>query len=294
VLLGDGAVREVVVSFLLFAFAGICIADDAAWRTRLDGELSKAEAAAAKLDSKAAPKGELVDRIRALHERTLQMEKTCNLVPGTITGKSGLPDLTKDIVGLASRLRTVYLERNPQEKPPPPAPKPAPAKPAEKPQDPKEVSWPDSLSFNATANMVYQETGDWFIDSMRRSGLGNDFLMDGYTGTLSFSVRAVGLIREIRSADIRVGVKLGSPFTSKSNLYAWYEIRWNAHTSLWNGALKTWPKYDTIHVDGPIRWIEGPNELKVNWEAVAHVRSVTTKDGKTIQFDVPEVAPADK
>ena len=151
---------------------------------------------------------------------------------------------------------------------------------------------PDLASKEAQPpSVAYVETGKWFISRMRRSGLGDDFLMTGYAGKISFTVRAVGLVRQIRSADIRVAVKMTEPFTRRNDVYKVYDVRWNARRSLWNAAVRTWPNFDEIEVSGPIQWIARPREQERDLTATAYVLSVTTTEGKQITFAAPEFVP---
>jgi hypothetical protein len=270
-----------------------CVAGDEGWIARLEQEATKVEAACEKLDQKQAVRGELVARVRAIQDRVCKLETAHGIVPGKVSRKSDLPSLTQDLVTLATRIRQISEDGKPDKPAPSPSPKP-PESDAPKPKASGEGKWPTSLTFKATARITYEETGEWFINSIRRSGLGNDFLMNGYAGTISFTVRAQGLVREIRSASMRVIVKIRSPFTRKTNVYRTYEIDWTAKQSLWNAAVKTWAKYDDLVVSGPVDWIDKPRKVTADWEAEAHVRSVTTKDGKVIQFEIPEMVPTSR
>jgi hypothetical protein len=284
--------RGVRTLVLLFASAATSWADDEGWRARLETEATKVEAACEKLDHKKAPVGELPARVKALEARVTELEKALSIVPGKISGQADLQHLTQDLVQLATRIRQIEHDGDTEK----PVPLPKPPKPAEpapgKAVEAAEPKWPTSLTFKATAKITYEETGEWFLDSMHRSGLGPDFLMNGYSGTMSFTVRAQGLLREIRSAKLRVIVRARSPFTNKTNVYRVYEIDWTAKQSLWNAAVKTWANYDDFTVSGPVKWIEKPKKVTADWDAEAHVRSVVTKKGEVVEFEVEEMVPA--
>jgi len=270
-------------------------ADDA-WRARIEGELVKVEAGIEKLDQITRAEGTLLERVKRAHERLAALEKAATIVVGVIQAKDDLAALTQDVVQLKTRLAMVVADRAgpvPEPKPKPKAEKPKPAE-GPKPEPPAKPPWPETLSFKATSSLTYTETGEWFIDSVHRSGLGNDFLQDGYQGTISISVRAGGLLREIKEAQLRVAVEIDEPFTTKQGLFRIYELTWTAQRSIWNDALKSWAGHDTISVSGPIRWIQAPKKHTRSLRATAYVVSVRTKDNQVINFKAQEFQPASR
>lgn len=268
-------------------------ADDA-WRARIEGELVKVEAGIERLDQVTRADGTLLERVKRAHERLTALEKLASIVVGAIQAKDDLAALTQDVVQLKARLAVLVAERaGPDAKPKPKAEKPKPAEDA-KPEAPAKPQWPETLSFKATSSLSYTETGEWFIDKVHRSGLGNDFLQDGYEGSISISVRAGGLLREIKEAQLRVAVEIDEPFTNKQGLFRIYEMTWTAQRSIWNDALKTWAGHDTISVSGPIRWIKEPKKHTKALRATAYVLSVRTKDNQVINFKAQEFQPASR
>lgn len=116
--------------------------------------------------------------------------------------------------------------------------------------------------------------------------------MDGYAGTVAFSLRAKGLKKEIISADIRVAVKLRAPFADDDNTYRIYDVRWTSEITqsgrFGNDSLKNYPRYAEIKVPGPIEWIKEPRQVTRSLTVDAHVRSVTLPGGEVIEFDTPD------
>lgn len=275
-----------------------------AWRERIEAQLTRVEMSVAALDKAKPVAGSLLARVTSVHARLHALEKTAKVELGTIKGTDDLSHLTMDVTSLGTRARVLIDARSPK-KPSPPALPPAkvpssgggaPTPPAgPSPSGPQQAprAWPEQLEFSATAKVVYQETGEWFISKNQRSGLGNDFLMDGYSGTVAFSLRAKGLRKEITSADIRVAVKLRAPFASDDNTYRIYDVRWTSEIAqsgrFGNDSLKNYPRYAAIEASGPIEWIKEPRLVTLPLTAEAYVRSITLPGGEVIEFEIPSL-----
>ena len=274
--------------------AGPTLSPEEAWEQRIVVQLERLELELAALDkTKPAPPPQLHRRVTAAHDRLVGLEKKAMLAPGTIKGQWDLGTISADVASLHTRVRAVIDSRAPKPKvaptaPPPALPKPDPA-PEAKP--PPGRQWPLSLQFKATAKIVYQETGEWFISKGYHSGLGYDFLMDGYSGVLSFSLSSTGLKEDIASASLRVVVTQKFPFSYDSETYWVYDLSWAAEGSrgvFGNDSLKHFVRYATVSSAGPIEWISKPKEVTLKVSATAYVLAVRLKSGEEIAFDTPE------
>lgn len=296
--------RRVVrsASFVALAFAsavGIVAADEEetpaqlAWRERIETQFQRVEMTLTALDKAKGAVGSLLARITAVHKRLLALEGKAQLELGTIHGKDDLSNLTMDVTSLGTRARLIIDSRAPK-KPAAPVPPPTPTvapKPAPPDAQPPGRKWPMEVRFLSTAKIVYQQTGEWFISKNQRSGLGNDFLMDGYAGTIAFSLRASGLRNDVASADIRVAIKLRAPFASDDNTYRIYDVHWAAEKVFNNDSIRNFPRYDEISVPGPIEWIKEPKMVTLPLTAEAYVTKVTLPNGEVVAFNVPEFTP---
>jgi hypothetical protein len=280
-------VARAAAVWLVVVAGGTCLADEA-WRKRLEGEAKKVEEAVAKLDAKTAAPGDLLARVNALHARLVVLETAASVAPGVVAGKPELLSLTQDLVTLNARVRQLTEPAGPtppKPKPTKPAPKPEPSAPSPAPK--AEPQWPDTLEFTATAKMTQRETGRYVLRYDLLGNWWNEFRMDGHEATVSFTLRAASLVREIRSAELRVALRMTGPFASEGR-WRTYTVRWDARTSLWNGALQSWLKHDTFSVSVTPRWSTRPKDVTSSVDAIAHVRSVVTKDGATVAFRVPD------
>jgi hypothetical protein len=280
------------VGWWVLVAAGVAWGDEA-WRKRVEAEATKAEQACARLDQATAAKGDLPTRVRALDERVTALEKAAGIPPGVVLGKDDLSSLTQDLVNLGARIKRLAQPADAPPKPKPlpkPPPKPEPAEDAV-PPGPTGPQWPTTLTFNGTARMSWEEKGEWILrERWDRFGVyeqWNEFRMDGYRGTVHFTLRAAGLLRQIRGAELRVALKMVHPFHAAAKPYRSYEVSWNAQQSLWNGAVRSWLDHDTFEVNVTPRWSTKPKVTNTRLEAVVHVRSVTTKDGQVVRFQVP-------
>jgi hypothetical protein len=173
-----------------------------------------------------------------------------------------------------------------------PAPPDSGAPPPPPPSGPsaeKGYKWPERLSFKATAKLNYSERGEWLLGPKNHSSWGPDFLQTGYEGALAVSVRTRDLPRTLKSADLRVVVRVLHPFAGGG--WRVIDVTWQSERSLSNQALKTWPTLDRLTIPGPYRWIKEPEKRSTPLDVEAHVRSVTLHDGTTFHFPVPEFTP---
>jgi hypothetical protein len=113
------------------------------------------------------------------------------------------------------------------------------------------------------------------------------FLMDGYAAHLSFTLRTKGLLANIRSAKVRVAVRMQGPLTTESDLWRTYDIEWVAEKVMNDESKASWMNYDTFNTQGPVRWTS-PGKAQMTPEAHAHVLSVVLQDGTTKAFQVPK------
>jgi hypothetical protein len=278
-----------------FALGG----DDEAWRLRIEKELRRVEVGVSLLDEQKPTSAKIVDRVRSLDARLAALEKGAGIAVGRVVGEDDLGTLSQDVAVLNTRWRLVVAAKTP--KPEPPAPKPpAPPKDPKEPADPKkkdpagkkpEREWPSKVAFKATAKIVYAETGEWFLTKARRSGVGDDFLMDGYRGRISFTLRAANLLRDVKGVKVRVAVRMKAPFTDRSDVYRTYDIEWNASNNVFgNDSIKSWVNHDDVVVSGPVRWIAKPQQVTSTLDVEAHVVSAVQGDGRELTFEVPEYA----
>ena len=299
-----------LVGFAMWAAGRAAAEDDAAWRGRLDRQMKKLEAVAAEMDAKPPSGRTLLERIVSLDVRVRALEAAAGLTAGPLRRDDDLSMLSLDVTMLQTRLNAVRAAREPPKPPAPPKPDPvAPPKapdpvpganpPAPDPKaDPPKKSpaaskWPDSVRFLATAKFVFAETGEWYDV---RDDLGvlirRDFLMDGYRGTLGFSIRAAGLKTDVRSVVVRVGVRMKAPFASDESSYRVYDVRWDASNKVFgNDSLKTLPAYDVVTQRGPIQWTSGPHERSMALEPEAYVISAVLPSGEEIAFAPPKFGP---
>lgn len=267
---------------------------EVAWQERLEQQLARVEMELTALDRKKpkiAPK--LLERVQAAHARIVDLEKAAKLEVGTIRGRAPLSDITSDIAAMHTRIKALIDARKPKPKGGvPPKPKPSAPEPKPDPRPNAPAGWPSSLRFPAKAKVLYEETGEWFITKIRHSGLGPDFLMDGYRGVVSLSISAAGLRAPVASAELIVAMQLKPPLADDDDTYRVYEITWNSSISssgtFGNDSLKNLPAYDEILVRGPIGWIEEPRKVTTSFPCTAHVASVTLKSGEVIRFQTPQ------
>lgn len=269
---------------------------DAAWKTRIADALQRVESAIDALDlQKTSPAAELVDRVQAAHERLKALEEAAALPVGAVRAKPTAADLTADVGVLSTRARAVADARRPKPKDtPPPGPPPppvGPAKPKEEVPADDRRGWPVALQFNATAKVVYRETGDWLYPDPRLGPPGCDFLMNGYSGIVSFSLSSNGLKQEVQAAELRVVVTPRPPFGAEGP-GAWvYDVTWTSEVSrtgtFGNGSLKHFTRHAQVYAKGPGQWIVRPKDVSVSLPVKAHVLSVRLKSGEEISFTAP-------
>lgn len=269
---------------------------EVAWEERLEQQITRVEMELTALDRK-KPKiaSKLLERVQAANARIAELEKAAKLEEGTIRGRPALSDLTSDIAAMHTRIKALIDARKPKPKhqpKPPPTSAPEPAPTAPKPKSDPTAGWPATLRFPAKAKVVYQETGEWFLSKNRRSGLGNDFLMTGYAGVISFSLSSAGLRREIASADVRVVITQRPPFSDDDQTYWVYEVTWSSEISragvFGNDSLKHFTRFAEVAAPGPIEWISKPKEVTLSLPVTAHVLAVRLKSGEEIKFEAPE------
>ena len=289
-------------------------ADDEAWKQRIERALAVVETGVAVLDEKAAPVGTLAERIRALHARLLPLEKEAEIQPGSVSGTDDLSAATLDATNLNSRWKAVVKARSaprpPPKKPgddgkspppPPPPPPPEPADPADSPTPPKTLPpsstppkpvgkpWPTQIAFKATAKMTYVQTGHWVRVETEPYVYVNRFWMDGFSGKVSFSVRAVGLLKDVKSVVVRVAVRMKGPVTEVSPEYRLSDVTWTAEKVLGNDSLRSWVNYDEYQLAAPPRWFDGgPRGATIPLDAEAYVVSLVLPDGTAMTFETPE------
>ncbi len=265
-------------------------ADDEAWKARVEAQVARVEEGVHAIDTEKAAGGTLVERVKAVDARLGALEKDLGLVPGKVSGKDDLSSLTQDATSLASRLKKVALLYATPGKPPPDKPKPpppAPPPPAPKPKPAEQ--WPETLAFDINAKVISSETGqwhrvyDWEYDVWR-----SQFLMDGYAAAISFTLAAKNLPREVKSATLRIAVQPEGPLAVSDKPYRVWDLEWRAQNALGNGAFKSWERYGSFDVRGPVRWIAAPTTSSVRVRAEAHVVSLMTKDGREVRFQVPD------
>lgn len=327
---GIGAGSWPLWTLLLLAFAlglaGVVVADDEAWKARIDKELARVESTVEPLDSQKAATGTLDERVAALHARLVTLEKAAGLTPGTLQAGTDLSTLTMNVSTLSTRQRAIVAARQPKpvtppksETPPipvtppkptppgkpgdpvgpeddppldpPPEPKPKPPAPTET-KKPGTKEWPKKVEFKVNAQVVYFETGTYvheeYWDRAKLVWVIEDyFSTDGWQGTLNFNLRAAGLLRDVKGVTVRVAVRMKAPLTEESDLWRTYDVRWNAGNALGNDSLKRWDNHDTFKYTTSKRKIGGPRKQAAKFEAQAWVVSATLLDGTEKTFEVP-------
>jgi hypothetical protein len=280
--------RVVGAVALACAFLPHAAADDA-WASRVDRELKRMEVTIAALDQRTPSGGTLVERVLALDARLKVLEKAYDLPPGAVAGKDDLGSLTNDVIVLDTRARKVAAKRDPPKETKVEPKKPEDAGVPKKPEK-QAGQWPKSLTFSATAKVVYVHTGGWHETKLESGEIRREFLMDGYEARLGFSLRAKGLMKPVRSATIRVATRLKAPLAERSDVYRVNDVTWNAsNTTFDNESYKTWHHHDTWQVSAGIRYILAPRTASMSLDVEAHVVSVTLADGSTVAFEVPEI-----
>ena len=287
-----------VLALAIAALLSPCAARaDDAWTARVRREVMRIEVTVATLDQQKPSGTTLVERLVALNARVVALEKEAGLEPGAISGKDDLGAMTQDIVSLDVRWRRIVAKRAPAPEPKvlPPAPagpKPTPAPGPGVPVKPAKLApgqWPPRVAFAATAKLVYEETGVWYETRLDSGEIERNFLSDGFQGKLSFSLRAKGLVKDVRSAKIRVAARLKAPFSDRSDVYRVNDVEWNAENRVFgNDSLRSWIHHDSWRQPGTIRWTGGPRASSMSLDVEAYVLSITLSDGSTVAFEVPE------
>lgn len=277
---------------------------------RLASDLGVLEGLVAPLDGvRASWNRSLVDRVWSLHQRMHALEVPLGLPGGSVSQRGSYTYLFDDLTRLSVRLRAILLARSmasgpPQDvppqgvfvpqPPPPPGPgSPPPGAPAgPPPAKAAPGAWPVSLTFNATARLNYEAVGTWITTRPAWiSGWQSSFLQEGWRGDISFSLRAKGLVRQMKSALVRVVVRLSGPFAPGGAYYRVYDVAWEAERALSDNALKTWTNYDRLTIRGPFRWLSRPEQAGMKLDVEAHVLSLTAQDGSVVSFQAPEFVP---
>jgi hypothetical protein len=276
-------------------------ADDEEWKARISKSLGDVEVQLAVLDKKPPMPGSLAERAAMLNQRLVALETELGLVAGGISGKNTLFALSADAAALNTRVQKVIAAKNAPKnagskpKPPPdPDPKPDPKAGDPPPDDPKKDpkkkdprAWPSSLEFTIGARITYEETGSWMRIETTPGYFEDRFLMDGYSARLSFSMWTKGLLSNIKSAKVRVAIRMQGPLSTESDLYRTYDVDWVAENVMNNESKANWMNHDQFAVSGPTRWTT-PRKAQMKPEAHAHVLSVTLPDGTTKQFEAPK------
>lgn len=265
------------------------VADDEAWKARVDRSLSAVEKGVADLDAKAAATGDFATRIAALHTRLLALEAANGLAAGKVSGKADLSSATLDVGTLTTRWKAV-ADAKAGVKRTPPAPKPDgdPPPPAA-PTKPKSAvpDWPASITFSIGAKIGWEETGEVRRVEVDRDVWENRFFADGFDATLSFNLAARGLVRAVKSATLLIAVRLEGPITARTNLWRTYEVTWEAERGFGNESLKRFLNHDKFHLPQRVTIRLAGRKGGFTPEAAAHVASVTLLDGTVKTFEVP-------
>jgi hypothetical protein len=254
-------------------------ADDEAWKERIAGELARVEMGVAALDGRSVAAGDPVARVRALDERLSAIEKAEGLPVGEVAAKDDLASLTQDVSRLSTRWKAILEKRDPSADP-----TPAPRREVPRPKPPARPEWPTLLPFHATAKIAYEPVGQHHPEYFAPN-----FLLHGYRGAVSFSLRARGLVREAASARVEVLVRTQPPFGSTTLRY---EVSWVPETGvLGDGALKTWTEFDHREATVLPHWVHRPigrnARTALDLRAEAHVLSLVTRAGETVSFETP-------
>ncbi len=287
---GPWLLRASALVALVLSFASRVAADDEAWKARIEKELVRVEVAVEALDAQKPATGALHERVAALHARLAALEKAAGIDPGTIQGAKDLSTLTMDVAALSTRHKAILASRQPKpDTPPKPQP---PAMSDEPPKKPAAKEWPKKVEFKVNSKVVYVETGHFvheeYWDYVRGLYVVNDyFLTDGWQGKLSFSLRAAGLLRDVKGVLVRVTVRMMGPLTEETDLWRTYDVQWTASNAMGNDSLKTWDDYDTFQCSISPKHIGGPQKRSAKFDAQAWVVSATLKDGTEQKFEVP-------
>ncbi len=270
------------------ARAPVGVADDTAWKARIDKSLADVEKGVAELDAKSAAPGDLPARIAALHARLVALEATHGLTAGTISGQADLTSSTLDVGALTTRWKAVAAAKA-GVPPKPPAPPPAPASAPVKPSTPKSAvpDWPETIAFSIGAKIGWDETGAFRSVEVQRDVWENRFFADGFQATLSFNLAARGLVRDVKAVELLVAVRLAGPLTARSGLWRTYKVSWEGERGLGNDSLRRFLNHDKFWVPQPVTMRMSGRKGSYVPEAFAHVVSATLLDGTVKTFDVP-------
>lgn len=274
------------MALLLGAAAGLATADEA-WMARVDAAVAGVEKTVGELDGKKTEpeivaKGATA-RIAALDVRLRALETSAGLATGTIGGKDGLSGWTTDIATLTTRARAVIAAKAPAPKDPPPlktddAPKPKP---------PPKKDWPAELEFSIGAKVDWQENGSWLPVKIDEYLYENRFFCDGYTATFGFNLGAKNLLRDIKSATIRVVARMEAPLAGTSTDFRTYEVTWTGDKGFGNESFKRYWKFDTFVVSASQQMKMTRDSGKFVPQAWAHVLSITDLQGNVRTFNAP-------
>lgn len=264
-------------------------ADDPAWKARVEAAITDLETKVAALDGKAAAAGTPEARVAALHARLVAVEQALGRAPGTVSGKPDLASLTGDVGTLTSRWRAATDAKAGKPAPPPPAP---PTPPTPKPKPASAVpEWPKALTFAVNASLPWKETGEYRKIEVDKDVWEERFFADGFEATLSLTMSARGLVRDVRSAELLVAVRLEPPLSKREGEWRTYPYTWAGERGFGNGSLRRLPAHDRFALDQPLTVRRARRSASIVPEAVAHVVSVTLLDGTTKTFDVPKYGP---
>lgn len=247
------------------------------------------------LDGRRADALGFVARVWQLHQRLSGVEAGLGLRGGIVSRRSAVNDLLLDLTLLSGRVRVALVARAERTHPPSDGavggtfrPKPLdPSVPPDALVDPP-APWPRTLQFNATAKLNFEPFGRRYIGPSYTGAWAEDFLQEGTRGTLSFSLRARGLLKQMASARVRVVVRLLPPFSPKGGGFRVYDVEWRAERALSDNALRSWLEHETLRVHGPYVWLRRPQQVSRSLDVEAHVLSLTNAKGETITFEAPE------
>ncbi len=269
-------------------------AEDEAWRARIEASLVVAETGVAELDARRAAPGPLLARIQALHARLIPLEAAAKIVPGTIRGKEDLASSTQDVATLTTRWKKVVEVRKGPPPPPPPLPPPSHSTsgvpPPETPPPPKKPQgkpWPEMVAFKVNAKIAYAQTGQWYSVEIQPYVFQSQFLADGYLGKVSFTVRAANLVRDLKSAVIRVAVRLRGPLTERAQEYRIYDVEWVADRAFGDDSFRSFGNVDDLSLPSRPRWVASPDKGTMYPDAEAYVVSAVLPSGERLTFQTP-------
>ncbi len=284
-------VAALLLGAVAFAVPAPARADDEAWRVRLEASLRIVEAGVAELDAQKAAPGPLLVRIQALHARLIPLEAAAKIVPGTIRGKENLADATQDVATLTTRWKKVVEARKGPTPPPPPLPPPSHSTsgtpPPALPKPPQGKPWPEMVPFKVNAKIVYAQTGQWQSVELEPFVFQSQFLADGYRGNVSFTLRAANLVRDLKSAVIRVAIRLRGPLTQRAQEYRIYDVTWTADRAFGDDSYRTFPNVDDLSLPMPPRWVVSPDKGTMTPDAEAYVVSAVLPSGERLTFPTP-------